>query len=247
MSTDNSALRYAAHLPLKGVGKAGQQRINDAHAALIGLGGLGCPAAQYLVSSGIGQLTLCDYDTVAESNLSRQVLYQPGDVGRLKTEAAVASLQRLNPEVNLQTITRRMHVDDMQALFPGCDLIIDCSDNYGTRLAVNRVCLEQGKPWIMASCIRMEGQLMLLRPDLPGLACYRCVYGDAPDTLEDCPGAGIFAPVAGLIGTSAAHFALAFLAGMDMPGGIHVFDGSKWAWRSLSTPKDPGCPDCTRR
>jgi adenylyltransferase/sulfurtransferase len=238
-------LRYAAHLPLKRIGEAGQQHINDAHVALIGLGGLGCPVAQYLASSGVGTLTLCDYDTIAESNLSRQVLYQPGDVGRLKTEAAVATLQRLNPDVNLSTITRRMHVADMQELFPAYDLVMDCSDNYGTRLAVNRSCQELLKPWIMASCIRMEGQLMLLRPDLPERACYRCVYSDAPDTLEDCPGAGIFAPVAGVIGASAAHFALAFLAGMEMPDGIHLFDGSNWTWRSLKSKKQSDCPDCT--
>ena len=244
VTTDASKLRYAAHVPLRGIGEAGQRRITDAHVTLIGLGGLGCPAAQYLVASGVGKLTLCDYDTVAESNLSRQVLYRPGDVGSLKTEAAVKTLHKLNPETELKTIARRVHTGDMQDLFPGCDLVIDCSDNYGTRLAVNRSCLEIGKPWIMASCIRMEGQLMLLRPDLAEQACYRCVYGDAPDTLEDCPGAGIFAPVAGLIGTSAAHFALAFLAGMEMPGGIHLFDGCNWQWRSLQTRQTPGCEDC---
>jgi len=238
-------LRYAAHLPLKGIGAIGQQRITDAHVALIGLGGLGCPVAQYLVTSGVGTLTMCDYDTVAESNLSRQILYKPADVGRLKTEAAIATLERLNPDVNLQTITRRMHVSDMQDLFPGCDLVIDCSDNYGTRLAVNRVCLEIGKPWIMASCVRLEGQLLLLRPDFGEQACYRCVYGQAPDMLEDCPGAGIFAPVAGVIGTSAAHLALAFLAGMDMPGGLHLFDGANWQWRTLQVKKETDCPGCT--
>ncbi|MCW8924831.1 MAG: HesA/MoeB/ThiF family protein [Xanthomonadales bacterium] len=244
MTTDTTMLRYAAHLPLKGVGEAGQQRIRDAHVALVGLGGLGCAAAQYLASSGIGALTLCDYDTVAESNLSRQILYHAGDIGRHKTEAAAEALTGLNPQSDLHTVTKRMHVADMLELFPGCDLVIDCSDNYGTRLAANRSCLELQKPWIMASCIRMEGQLLLLRPDQPEQACYRCVYGSAPDTLEDCPGAGVFAPVAGIIGASAAHFALAHLAGMDMPGGLHVFDGVNWSWRTLTTRKKPDCQVC---
>ncbi|MGD9265246.1 MAG: HesA/MoeB/ThiF family protein [Lysobacterales bacterium] len=235
-------MRYAAHLPLEGIGETGQARIGDARVALVGLGGLGCVIAQYLVSSGVGRLTLCDYDKVAESNLSRQILYRPDDVGRLKTEAASETLGTLNPDTELLTIDKRMHMDGMREAFPNCDLVIDASDNYGTRLAVNRVCLELEKPWIMASCIRLEGQVMLLRP---GLACYRCVYGSAPDTLEDCPGAGIFAPVAGVVGTSAAHFALAHLAGMDMPGGMHLFDGSSWTWCSLSTPKDPDCPECS--
>lgn len=237
-------LRYAAHLPLKGIGKDGQQRINDAHVALIGLGGLGCPAAQYLACSGVGKLTLCDYDTIAESNLSRQVLYQPADVGRLKTEAASEALGALNPDTRLATIAKRMHADSLLELAADCAMIIDASDNYGTRLAVNRACLETGTPWIMASCVRLEGQVMLLRPDLAGQACYRCVYGSAPDTLEDCPGAGIFAPVAGVIGASAAHFALAHLAGMEMPGGLHLFDGVNWAWRTLQAKKDSSCPDC---
>ena len=237
-------LRYAAHLPLAGIGADGQRRIRDAHVALIGVGGLGCAAAQYLVSSGIGKLSLCDFDTVSESNLSRQILYRDSDLGRLKTDAATEVLQKLNPDTVVQSVSKRMTGEDMQALFPSCDLVIDASDNYGTRLAVNRSCLALNKPWIMASCIRMEGQIMFLRPDLPQQACYRCAYGVAPDTLEDCPGAGIFAPVAGIVGSSAAHFALAHLAGMQAPAGLHLFDASNWAWRSLKIKRDSGCKDC---
>ena len=236
--------RYSAHLPLSGIGAAGQQRIGDAHIALIGVGGLGCATAQYLVSSGIGKLSLCDFDTVAASNLSRQILYHATDIGRLKVEVAVKSLQRLNPDSQLQPIPKRMNDKDMQALFPACDLVIDASDNYGTRLAVNRNCLAQKTPWIMASCIRMEGQIMFMRPDLPEQACYRCAYGKAPDTLEDCPGAGIFAPVAGITGTSAAYFALSSIAGTQPPAGLHLFDAATWLWKSLSIRKNPNCKDC---
>jgi molybdopterin/thiamine biosynthesis adenylyltransferase len=236
--------RYSAHLPLSGIGPAGQQRILDAHVALIGVGGLGCAAAQYLVSSGIGRLTLCDFDTVVESNLSRQILYRPSDIGRHKSEVAIETLQTLNPETRLHSISKRMADEDMQLLFPDCDLVIDASDNYGTRLAVNRNSLAHKLPWIMASCIRMEGQIMYLRPDLPEQACYRCAYGEAPDTLEDCPGAGIFAPVAGITGASAAFFALASLAGLQPPAGLHLFDASSWQWQSLGTRKKPGCRDC---
>ena len=231
-------------MPLTGIGMAGQQRIHEARVALIGLGGIGCAVAQYLVSSGVGQLTLCDFDTVAESNLARQILYRQSDVGRLKAEAAIDALQDLNPDTRLQAVIRRMADADMQSLFPACDLVVDASDNYGTRLAVNRVCLELKTPWIMASCIRMEGQLMFLRPDLPAQACYRCAYGTAPDTLEDCPGAGVFAPVAGISGASAAHFALAYLAGQTPPPGLQLFDASRWQWHSLKTAKKTGCKDC---
>ena len=238
--------RYSAHLPLSGVGANGQQRIRDAHVALIGVGGLGCAVAQYLVSSGVGQLTLCDFDTVAESNLARQILYRQSDIGRAKVEVATHALQNLNPDTRLHAINRRMADEDMQILFPGCDLVIDTSDNYGTRLAVNRNCLSSKTPWIMAACIRMEGQIMLMRPDLPAQACYRCTYGSAPDTLEDCPGAGIFAPVAGLIGASAAYFALAHLAGLKTPAGLHLFDATYWQWQALRINKKPDCRDCSQ-
>jgi len=189
-------------------------------------------------------LTLCDFDTVVESNLARQILYRQADVGRLKTEAATEELLKLNPDTRLNSVTRRMTDRDMHSLFPDCDMVIDASDNYGTRLAVNRVCLELKVPWIMASCIRMEGQIMYLRPDLPGQPCYRCAYGTAPDTLEDCPGAGIFAPVAGISGVSAAHFALAHLAGHSAPAGLHLFDAENWQWQSLKVGKKPDCKDC---
>ena len=238
-------LRYSAHLPLTGIGASGQQRIHDAHVALIGVGGLGCAAAQYLVSSGIGKLTLCDFDTVTESNLSRQILYRASDLGRSKVDVATESLQSLNPDTELQSVAKRMNDEDMQALFLTCDLVIDASDNYGTRLAVNRSCLALKTPWIMASCIRMEGQIMFIRPDLPEQACYRCAYGEAPDTLEDCPGAGIFAPVAGITGSSAAYFALAYLAGLQPPAGLHLFDANHWAWQSLKVKRALACRDCS--
>lgn len=238
--------RYSAHLPLSGIGTAGQQRIRDSHVALVGVGGLGCTVAQQLVASGVGQLTLCDFDTVAESNLARQILYRQSDIGRAKTEVATGVLQDLNPDTRIQAINRRMADEDMLALFPGCDLVVDTSDNYGTRLAVNRNCLSLKTPWIMAACIRMEGQIMMMRPDLPTQACYRCTYGSAPDTLEDCPGAGIFAPVAGLIGASAAYFGLAHLAGLEPPAGLHLFDATYWQWQTLKINKNPDCKDCSQ-
>lgn len=244
MAISTKMQRYSAHLPLSGIGRTGQQHIRDAHVLLVGVGGLGCAAAQYLVASGIGKLTLCDFDTVAESNLSRQILYTTTDVGRLKVKAAADSLQALNPDTTLLTIAKRLTDEDMQSLLPACDFVIDASDNFGTRLAVNRTCLAFGIPWIMASCIRMEGQIMFLRPDLPKQACYRCAYGKAPDTLEDCPGAGIFAPVAGIVGTSAAHFALAKLAGLQPPPGLHLFDAVNWQWQSLKINKVSSCKDC---
>jgi molybdopterin/thiamine biosynthesis adenylyltransferase len=236
--------RYSAHLPLQHIGSHGQRRIMRSKVALIGLGGLGCSAAQMLVSSGIGALCMFDFDKVSESNLARQVLYRQSDIGRLKTSAASEYLHALNPDTRLQAFDFRVDDEKLLSQLPDVDLVIDASDNYGTRLAVNRVCLALKKPWIMASCIRQEGQVMFLRPDLDASACYRCAYGSAPDTLEDCPGAGVFAPVAAITGASAAHFALAFLAGQQPPQGLHLFDAVNWQWQTLKIPKNSHCKDC---
>ncbi len=244
MPTKPGSVRYAAHLPLADIGEAGQTRIGNAHIALIGLGGLGCATAQYLVSSGIGSLTLCDFDMVAESNLARQILYRQADIGKRKVQVAADVLGQINPQVRLHTLDKRMSDDDMLALFPRCDFVIDASDNYGARLAVNRSCLQLRTPWLMAACIRLEAQIMLMRPDLTGRACYRCAYGSAPDHLEDCPGAGIFAPVAGIAGTTAAYFALATIAGLDLPQGLHVLDAKHWNWQSIKIKQKPDCQDC---
>lgn len=237
--------RYAAHHPLTGIGEAGQTRLREAHVVLIGAGGLGSATAQYLVSSGIGTLTLCDFDVVVESNLARQILYRQADIGEKKVDVAAAALRTINPDLMLHTIDRRVADADMLEIFPGCDFVIDASDNFGTRLAVNRSCLATRTPWLMASCVRMEAQIMLLRPDEAGQACYRCAYGVAPDQLEDCPGAGIFAPVAGIAGTTAAHFALATLAALKMPSGLHVLDAKHWSWQRLKIPRNPDCKDCS--
>ena len=244
MTTDRQSMRYAAHLPLNAVGGSGQARISEAHIVLIGVGGLGCPTAQYLVSSGIGRLTLCDFDTVAESNLARQILFRSEDIGLNKVDAAKKQLNGLNPDCQIDTVCARMGDSEMLQLFQTCDLVIDASDNYGTRLAVNRSCLSLSIPWVMGACVRMEGQVMLLRPDLPDSACYRCSYGQAPDSLEDCPGAGIFAPVAGIVGTTMAHMALGHIAGLDIPSGLLLFDAADLEWRKLLTSKAMQCPDC---
>jgi adenylyltransferase/sulfurtransferase len=219
--------RYAAHMALSAIGAPGQERIAASRVALVGLGGLGCAVAQYLASSGLGHLTLCDFDRIESSNLARQVLYAPADMGRPKTEAAAETITRINPDLALTLLPNRIDPNLATDLFREHDLCIDASDNYGTRLAMNQAALATGTPWLMGSCIRMEGQLALFqaRAETP---CYRCAYGTAPDTLEDCPGAGIFAPVAGIIGTAMALQALKFLAGISIDTALTLFDAERW-------------------
>lgn len=234
--------RYAAHLALSQIGSEGQARIRGARVLLLGLGGLGCAAAPYLCGSGVGQLTLCDFDRVECSNLARQTLFSASDVGRHKCDVAEERLRALNPQVDLRPLARRFDPVCAEGLVAEHDMVIDASDNYGTRLAVNRASLAAGKPWVMGACVRLEGQLALFS----GAAgpCYRCVYGAAPETLEDCPGAGIFAPVAGMIGVAMAHLALTRLAGMARPSTLHLFDGADMNWRSLVIARRPDCPEC---
>ncbi len=240
-----SGRRYAAHIPLSAIGEAGHARIRAAKVVLVGLGGLGTVAAQYLVGCGIGELLICDFDTVAESNLARQLLYTRKHIGLYKSDVAEPLLSHMNPDVRVSAHRVRVDAEILGNLLPGADLVIDASDNYGTRLAVNDACLEPGLPWVMGACIRMEGQLMLFSPGQPDQPCYRCVYGKAPETLEDCPGAGIFAPVAGMIGTAMAHLALSRLAGLDLPSRLHVLDAQTMNWRQLKISPDPDCPVCS--
>ena len=245
MDVDSLHRRYAAHYALDSIGKPGQDRINASKVMLVGLGGLGCPAAQYLAGSGAAELHICDFDTVSESNLARQLLYSPGDIGRGKCTAARDSLNRMNPQVSIHVHDIRVDQAFLETAAADLDLLVDASDNYGTRLAINKACLAAGLPWVMGSCIRMEGQVMLFDPRNGTSPCYRCVYGEAPDTLEDCPGAGVFAPVAGMVGTTMAQLALARLAGLEMPQGLNLLDAECMSWRQLGVSKNPHCPDCT--
>jgi molybdopterin/thiamine biosynthesis adenylyltransferase len=243
MSAEEARDRYAAHRALAGIGAAGHAAIRDSGIVLIGLGGLGCAAAQYLAASGVGRLVLCDFDTITATNLSRQVLYGAGDIGRPKIQAAREALHRLNPDTSVTLLEQRMDQAAMTRWLADGDLLIDASDNYGTRLAANRASLELGKPWVMGSCVRMEGQLVLFR-GAADEACYRCAYGSAPDTLEDCPGAGVFSPLAGFVGAAMAHLALGHLTGTVNAPGLHLIDGGEWRWRTIGLRKRPDCADC---
>ncbi len=238
--------RYAAHISLRAIGAAGQARIRASTVVLLGLGGLGTVTAQYLVGSGVGELLICDFDTIAESNLARQLLYTRQHIGLYKSDVAEQLLSRSNPDVRVSAHRVRADPENLGRLLSGADLVIDASDNYGTRLAVNSACLDVGLPWVMGACIRMEGQLMLFHPGQADSPCYRCVYQKAPETLEDCPGAGIFAPVAGMIGSAMAHLALSRLAGLDLPSCLHVLDAQAMNWRQLKVSPDPNCRDCSR-
>lgn len=237
--------RYAAHEALSSIGPGGQQRIQSANVLLVGLGGLGCPTAMYLAAAGVGSLSLCDFDRVAQVNLNRQLLYAEDDVDRDKVDVAATRLKEMNPQVAV--IKHRLRLDEATApaLVAEADMVIDGSDNFGTRLALSRACLARRKPLVMGSVVRMEGQLAVFRHDLDSPApCYRCLYGDAPDQLEDCAGQGVLGPVAGMIGAAMATQALLCLAGAETTGHWHVLDARIMQWQSITVAKNPQCSLC---
>ncbi|MEM9304668.1 MAG: HesA/MoeB/ThiF family protein [Pseudomonadota bacterium] len=222
-------------------------RLAASRVLLVGAGGLGCPIAQYLVAAGIGALTLVDFDTVAAGNLGRQVLYSPKDVGQRKVDVARASLARQNPNVAITVRPERADAASLPGLLEDVDLAIDASDNFGTRLAMNDACLAAGQDWIMGAATRSEGQFVFLPASDARAPCYRCIYGEAADVLEDCAGGGVLGPVTGLVGSAVAALALQVLAGQVPRPALHLVDANGWEWRSLGVSRRVDCTACGGR
>lgn len=241
-------LRYARHLSLPGVGADGQARLAESSVLIVGLGGLGCPAATYLAAAGVGRILVNDFDRVDVTNLQRQTLYRDGDAGRGKAEVAAERLVQLNPGVQIVTLPARLDQAALRAKVATCDVVLDGSDNYGTRFSVNEACLSARRPLVSGAAIRFEGQLAVFRNDLPEAACYRCLYDEQGDDMETCTGGGILGPVAGVIGTVMAVETLKLILGIGEPvqGRLLLYDGLQGRWRQVSLKQDPACPACVR-
>jgi adenylyltransferase/sulfurtransferase len=239
--------RYARHSALPEVGGAGQARLAQASMLIVGLGGLGCPAAQFLASSGVGRLMLNDYDRVDRSNLPRQVLFGERDVGQLKVDAAAASLVRLNPSLAVDTLPERLDDATLAAAVASADIVLDCVDNFATRLAINRAAVPARKPLVSGAALRFEGQIAVFENG-PGEPCYRCLYSDDDELLGNCEGNGVLAPVPGVIGTLMAVEAivLAVTGHSAQNGRLRIWDALSGDWQSVRLSRDPGCPVCTQ-
>jgi len=237
--------RDARHLALPQVGANGQQRIADGRVLLIGVGGIGCAAAAYLASSGVGHITVCDFDTVDETNLGRQVLYAQGHIGELKAEVAATRLRKINPAIQVEAISERLIGDALVAAVAAADVVLDGCDNFATRFQVNDACVAESRRLISGSAIRLEGQLAVFGPDYSESPCYRCLYADADESLGDCAGNGVLAPVPGVVGTLMAVECLKFLAGIAPPAPLlRLYDGTASEFRHLGVSKRPDCPAC---
>jgi len=246
---DSELLRYSRHILLPELGLEAQQRFAAARAVVIGAGGLGAPAAQFLVAAGVGTLTLCDPDRVDLTNLQRQILYATADIGAPKVEAARARLAAINPGVRVETIAARVGPDELAPLVARADVVLDCTDNFLTRHAVNRACVAAKKPLVSGAAIRFDGQIAVFDPRDPASPCYHCLFGDGEELEETrCATMGVFAPIVGIIGATQAAEALKLLAGVGEPlaGRLLLLDGYSMRWREVRIPRDPQCPVCSR-
>ncbi len=238
--------RAARHIALPQIGDEGQERIASSTALLIGLGGIGCATASYLASSGVGHLILCDFDTVDATNLGRQVLYGPADIGELKADRAVARLAAMNPDVRLTGITDRLSDDGLSEAVSQSDVVLDGCDNFATRFQVNDACVANSRCLVSGAAIRFEGQIAMFGPDYSSSPCYRCLYQDADESLDNCAGNGVLAPVPGVIGTLMAVEALKVLAGISaiVPKQLNLYDALTGDWRQIAIKKRADCCAC---
>ena len=246
---DQQLLRYARHLLLPSFDEPGQQRLLDASALVIGAGGLGCPAAMYLASSGVGRIVLVDFDRVELSNLQRQIGHATADLGRPKVDSLADTLRALNPEVAVEVVNAPADDGNLAGWLQGADVALDCSDNFATRFAINRACFAAGVPLVSAAAIRAEGQLSVFDPRRPDSPCYRCLYDDGAQAPQSCAQNGVLAPLVGVLGAMQALEAVKVLAGYGAPlvGRLQLYDARAGEWRSLRLPRDPGCPVCAGR
>jgi len=241
-------LRYSRHLALPEFGAPAQQKLAQASVLVIGLGGLGSPAALYLAAAGVGRLLLNDFDKVDLSNLQRQILYRESDVGAPKTEAAAKALAGINPGPVLEQFDGRLDEAALGEVIGRCDLVLDGSDNFGTRFAVNKACVAAKKPLVSGAAIRYEGQLAVFDSRDAASPCYACLYQEMGEELEDCQRNGVLAPVTGVIGGLMAVEALKLLTGVGRPmtGKLLRYDALSGETRHTALKKDLACPVCAR-
>ncbi len=242
---DSQLLRYSRQILLPEIGIEGQHKLLDSSVLIVGLGGLGSPAAMYLAASGVGRLIVADDDQVELSNLQRQIIHADDAVGRAKTDSARRTLRRLNPEVSVETVCARLDSGTLPAQVARADVVVDGCDNFSTRHAVNRACVEAGTPLVSGAVARMEGQVAVFA-SVPGSPCYECLYADGVGADEACVQSGVLAPVAGVIGAVQAVETVKLLLGVGAPlfGRLLLFDGARMEWRTLTIPQNPACPVC---
>ncbi|HSR62748.1 MAG TPA: molybdopterin-synthase adenylyltransferase MoeB [Gammaproteobacteria bacterium] len=246
---DDQLLRYSRQIMLPEIDAKGQQRLADARVLIIGLGGLGSSASLYLGAAGVGELVLVDFDQVDLSNLQRQILHTTGDIGRKKTESARDSLQAINPYTRLTLIDHKPDKKEMLDEAAKANVIIDASDNFDTRFAVNRACFRTGTPLVSGAAIRFEAQVSVFNPRNPDSPCYQCLYGMNAGVEQTCTANGVIAPLLGIIGSIQACEAMKLIMniGTTLEGRLLLVDVMSMEWHSAKLPRDKDCPVCSDR
>ena len=247
---DDQLLRYSRHILLDDVGIEGQQRLLSSHALVIGAGGLGSPVALYLGTAGVGRITLVDHDTVDVTNLQRQIAHNLARVGAPKAASAAASIAAINPDVAVDACVMRADESLLDTLVPSCDVVLDCSDNFATRHAVNAACVKHRRPLVSGAAIGFDGQISVYDTRDREAPCYACVF-PPESTFEEvqCSTMGVFAPLVGIIGTMQAAEALKLLArvGSSLAGRLLMLDGRAMQWNEVRIGRNAACPVCRSR
>lgn len=247
---DEQLLRYSRQIMLSQLDVAGQKKLLSSKVLILGAGGLGSPVALYLAAAGVGHLVIADNDTVDLSNLQRQILHGEADVGEAKVTSAHRRLQALNSDITVTPVSSRLDESSVSDLIAGgVNLVLDASDNFDTRFAVNRACAAQGVPLVSGAAIRMEGQVSVFDTRLPESPCYRCLYGEGDEQDMSCARNGVMAPLVGIIGAVQAMEAIKLLSGMgrSLVGRLLLLDAMDMQWRELRLRRDPACPVCSQR
>ena len=245
---DHQLLRYSRHVLLPEIDIEGQEKLLSSRILMIGLGGLGSPAAMYLASAGIGHLIFSDDDRVDLSNLQRQILHGTPDIGRGKTESAASRLEAMNPDLHYEWVDRRMDEAELTDRVRGVDLVLDCTDNLATRFMINRVCVKTQTALVSGAVIRFEGQIAVFDPARPDSPCYNCLYQDVGESMDSCSRNGVVAALPGVIGSMQALEAIKYLVKPEsvLTGHLLLFDAWRLEWNRLRLRRNPDCPTCGR-
>ncbi len=244
---DNQLLRYSRHILLPQIEYDGQEKLTQGHVLIVGAGGLGSPVAMYLAASGVGTLTICDFDSVDMTNLQRQIIHTTQSVGINKAVSAQQAIFEINPEVTVHTVQQKSTEAEMRALVAQADVVVDCSDNFATRYALNRLCFQHKTPLVSGAAIRFEGQITVFDFRNETTPCYHCLYPDVGSDQEmRCADNGVFAPLVGMIGTAQAAEALKLLLniGETLQGRLLLLDALTAEWRTIKLARDASCAVC---
>lgn len=246
---DEQLLHYSRQIMLPQFGVEGQQQLHDAHVVIMGVGGLGSPAALYLAAAGIGTLTLVDFDNVDISNLQRQIIHNTGSIGDSKVSSAKRTLLDINPETDIHCVNKQLSLEELELLIADVSCVIDATDNFATRFLINRACVSQQVALVSAAAIQYEGQISVFDLRHKNGACYACLYAEGGEENTNCSDNGILAPVVGILGSMQALEAIKLICtiGETLKNRLLIFDALALQWRTMKLNKDPNCPICGNR